>query len=97
MTIEGATIRRGLCLELEILAGIEPPSEDAQELLEHRIARLSAALAGETPPDAETVIRDWYCTPAGADPARVALRKPESTTGDGTAQEARRVELRLVD
>lgn len=66
---EGATIRRGLCLELEILAGIEPPSEDAQELLEHRIARLSAALAGETPPDAETVIRDWYCTPAGADPA----------------------------
>lgn len=34
---------------------------------------------------------------AGADAARVALRKPESTTGDGTAKEARRVELRLVD
>ena len=34
---------------------------------------------------------------AGADAARIQLRKPESTTGDGTAQEARRVELRLVD
>ncbi len=34
---------------------------------------------------------------AGVDPARVALRKPESTTGSGTEQEARRVELRLVD
>lgn len=34
---------------------------------------------------------------AGVDAARIALRKPESTTGDGTAQEARRVEARLVD
>lgn len=34
---------------------------------------------------------------AGADAAKVKLRKPESTTGDGTAQEARRVEMRLVD
>ena len=33
----------------------------------------------------------------GIDAARIALRKPESTTGDGNAQEARRVELRLVD
>jgi outer membrane protein OmpA-like peptidoglycan-associated protein len=32
----------------------------------------------------------------GADAARVALRKPEVTTGDGSAQEARRVEIRLV-
>lgn len=32
----------------------------------------------------------------GTDAARVALRKPEVTTGDGTAQEARRVEIRLV-
>src|SRR5512139_2156443 len=30
----------------------------------------------------------------GADPARVQLRKPESTLGDGTNQEARRVEAR---
>ena len=36
-------------------------------------------------------------TSAGADAARVGLRKPESTTGDGNAQEARRVELRLVE
>jgi len=34
---------------------------------------------------------------AGADAARVKLRKPESTTADGSAEEARRVELRLVD
>lgn len=34
---------------------------------------------------------------AGADAARVQLRKPESTTADGSADEARRVELRLVD
>jgi hypothetical protein len=33
---------------------------------------------------------------AGADPARVQLRKPESTLGDGTSAEARRVEARLV-
>lgn len=33
---------------------------------------------------------------AGLDASRVALRKPESTTGDGKAEEARRVELRLV-
>jgi outer membrane protein OmpA-like peptidoglycan-associated protein len=34
---------------------------------------------------------------AGIDPARTLLRKPESTTGDGTNQEARRVEVRLAD
>lgn len=33
----------------------------------------------------------------GADAAHLKLRKPESTTGDGSAQEARRVEMRLVD
>lgn len=33
---------------------------------------------------------------AGVDVARVALRKPESTTGGGTPEEARRVEVRLV-
>ena len=33
---------------------------------------------------------------AGVDGARIALRKPESTTGDGNAQEARRVEVRLL-
>jgi outer membrane protein OmpA-like peptidoglycan-associated protein len=34
---------------------------------------------------------------AGIDPARTLLRKPESTTGDGTNQEARRVEVRLAE
>jgi outer membrane protein OmpA-like peptidoglycan-associated protein len=34
---------------------------------------------------------------AGVDAARVALRKPESTQAAGDAQEARRVEMRLVD
>jgi outer membrane protein OmpA-like peptidoglycan-associated protein len=34
---------------------------------------------------------------AGVDPTRTLLRKPESTTGDGTNQEARRVEVRLAD
>jgi outer membrane protein OmpA-like peptidoglycan-associated protein len=33
----------------------------------------------------------------GIDAARIGLRKPESTTGDGTADQARRVEIRLVD
>jgi outer membrane protein OmpA-like peptidoglycan-associated protein len=33
----------------------------------------------------------------GVDAARVGLRKPESTTGDGKPEEARRVEIRLVD
>lgn len=34
---------------------------------------------------------------AGVDKSRIQLRKPEVTTGTGTEQEARRVELRLVD
>ena len=34
---------------------------------------------------------------AGVEAARIALRKPESTNGSGSDQEARRVEIRLVD
>jgi K(+)-stimulated pyrophosphate-energized sodium pump len=34
---------------------------------------------------------------AGVDATRVGLRKPESTTGEGKPEEARRVELRLVN
>lgn len=34
---------------------------------------------------------------AGADGKRIVLRKPESTAGDGSLQEARRVEVRLLD
>jgi len=33
----------------------------------------------------------------GVAPERIVLRKPESTTGGGSDQEARRVEVRLVD
>lgn len=36
-------------------------------------------------------------TSQGVDAARVALRKPEQTAVDGPADEARRVEIRLVD
>lgn len=36
-------------------------------------------------------------TSAGVPGERIALRKPEVTTGGGNDQEARRVELRLVD
>jgi hypothetical protein len=32
----------------------------------------------------------------GIAPERIVLRKPESTTGDGNAQEARRVEVRIA-
>ncbi|MEF7613916.1 OmpA family protein [Aquincola sp. MAHUQ-54] len=34
---------------------------------------------------------------AGIDTSRIALRKPEVTTGTGTEQEARRVELRVIE
>ncbi|MBY0235837.1 MAG: OmpA family protein [Burkholderiaceae bacterium] len=34
---------------------------------------------------------------AGVEPARVLLRKPESTLADGPAEQARRVEIRLID
>ncbi|MFT3721627.1 OmpA family protein [Pseudorhodoferax sp.] len=34
---------------------------------------------------------------AGVDRSRIMLRKPEITTGSGSDQEARRVEMRLVD
>jgi outer membrane protein OmpA-like peptidoglycan-associated protein len=34
---------------------------------------------------------------AGAERARLQLRRPESTLGDGSAEEARRVEIRLLD
>lgn len=34
---------------------------------------------------------------AGVDAARIALRKPETTSADGPPEQARRVEIRLVD
>jgi len=55
-------------------------------------AARNAALAKQRAVAARDALRA-----AGADATRVLLRKPESTTGDGSLQEARRVELRLVD
>lgn len=56
----------------------------------------NAALNAELAKKRAIAVRNAL-TAAGADAARVGLRKPESTTGDGHAQDARRVELRLVD
>ena len=56
----------------------------------------NAAVNAELAKQRAMAMRDALKT-AGIDPARVKLRKPESTTGDGSLQEARRVELRLVD
>lgn len=66
---QGNAARRQLCIELEILAGIEPPAEDAEAHLSRKVERLSATMNGEPLADAESVIRDWYCTAATADPA----------------------------
>jgi hypothetical protein len=46
----------------------------------------------ELQPDASAAL-----TAQGCDPARVQLRKPEQTALGGPAEEARRVEVRLVD
>lgn len=52
----------------------------------------NAELAKQRAISARTALRA-----AGVDASRLALRKPEVTTGSGTEREARRVELRLVD
>jgi len=66
-----------------VLSGFHDPSGDAARNAELAKQRAFAA-------------RDAL-TAAGIDAERIVLRKPESTTGDGPADEARRVELRLVD
>jgi outer membrane protein OmpA-like peptidoglycan-associated protein len=55
-----------------------------------------AATNAELAKNRAKAVRDALRT-AGVDAARIALRKPESTLGDGSRQEARRVEIRLVD
>lgn len=55
-------------------------------------AAINAELAKQRALSARTAL-----LAAGIDSARIALRKPEVTMGTGTEQEARRVELRLVD
>jgi outer membrane protein OmpA-like peptidoglycan-associated protein len=66
-----------------VLAGFHDPSGDAA---------VNAELAKNRAKAVRTAL-----TAQGADVARVLLRKPEQTTADGPADEARRVEVRLID
>jgi outer membrane protein OmpA-like peptidoglycan-associated protein len=66
-----------------VLAGFHDPSGDATINAELAKNRAKAVRAA--------------LTGQGADAARVLLRKPEQTAADGPADEARRVEVRLVD
>ena len=66
-----------------VLAGFHDPSGDAMVNAELAKNRAKAVRAA--------------LTAQGVDAARVALRKPEQTAADGPADEARRVEIRLVD
>lgn len=66
-----------------VLAGFHDPSGDAAVNQELAKNRAKAVRAA--------------ITSQGVDAARVALRKPEQTAADGPADEARRVEIRLVD
>ncbi len=59
-----------LCVQLEILAGMESPPEAAQARLAHQVARLSAAMSGEPIQardpqiEAEEIERNWYLSGA---------------------------------
>ena len=66
-----------------VIAGFHDPSGDAA---------VNQALARNRAVAVRAAI-----TSQGVDAARVALRKPEQTATDGPADEARRVEIRLVD
>ena len=55
-------------------------------------AALNAELAKERAKTVRAVL-----VAEGVDAARIALRKPDVTLGDGAAPEARRVEIRLVE
>lgn len=65
-----------------VLSGFHDPSGDPAKNAELAKERAKAVRAA--------------LVAAGVDMARVALRKPESTMGGGTPEEARRVEVRLV-
>ena len=66
-----------------VIAGFHDASGDALKNAELAKARAKATRAA--------------LAAAGVDSARVLLRKPESTLADGTAEQARRVEIRLID
>ncbi len=65
-----------------VLSGFHDPSGDPAKNAELAKERAKAVRAA--------------LVAAGVDVTRVALRKPESTMGGGTPEEARRVEVRLV-
>ena len=65
-----------------VIAGFHDPSGDAT--INHELAKNRAKAVRAA------------ITSQGVDAARVALRKPEQTAADGPADEARRVEIRLV-
>jgi outer membrane protein OmpA-like peptidoglycan-associated protein len=66
-----------------VIAGFHDPSGNAEHNAELAKQRAQAVRAA--------------LTTQGADPARVQLRKPEQTALGGPPEEARRVEVRLVD
>jgi outer membrane protein OmpA-like peptidoglycan-associated protein len=66
-----------------VIAGFHDPSGNAEHNAELAKQRAQAVRAA--------------LTMQGADPARVQLRKPEQTALGGPPEEARRVEVRLVD
>ncbi len=66
-----------------VLSGFHDASGDAAQ---------NAVLARERAKAAREALKA-----AGIDAARIALRKPEQTLADGSPQEARRVEMRLVE
>jgi DNA repair protein SbcC/Rad50 len=63
--------RRGLCLQLEVLAQVDSPPGLAEEHMALQVARLSGHMAGgEQAPlaGASDLLADWYrCGPAPAD------------------------------
>jgi DNA repair protein SbcC/Rad50 len=65
-------VRRRLCLELEIAAGVESPPELNQERLRLQVERLAERMAegeGDRLKGVPELLADWYrCGPAPADP-----------------------------
>ncbi|NKN31717.1 DUF349 domain-containing protein [Marichromatium bheemlicum] len=68
--------RQQLCLQLEILTGIDSPPEFSQQRLEYQVARLAERMGdGESDPLGGTseLLRDWYLSaPAPIDAALAA-------------------------
>ncbi|MBK1644722.1 hypothetical protein CKO25_08690 [Thiocapsa imhoffii] len=66
--LENAERRGQLCLQLEILAGVETPRELAQQRMEFQVARLTERMVdGEDDPlqGSARLLREWYlCGPA---------------------------------